>query len=214
MTVRLLIWFVALSLACSLSVACSSAPRPVRSQPLGADYPWRLRDPSELEGNFMWEQRLTAQSSHSGGSLRVAVQKRGNNLTVVGLTPFSTKAFVLTQDGQSIDFQSFTDRELPFPARFILIDIQRTWLNLGNGSTRPRTGVETFALDGETVRQTWQSGRLIERRFARQDGVPLGEVVIVYTDWQANGMPRLARVDNWWFGYRLDVETLAVRALP
>ena len=204
---RLLLLFV------TLLLACSSAPRPVKSQPLDANYPWRLREPAELPGDFLWEQRLTAQSAHSGGSLRVAVQKRGNNLTVIGLTPFSTKAFVLSQDGQQIEFQTFTDRELPFPPRFILIDIQRTWLALGDVANRPWTGVETFVLDAETVKQTWRSGRLIERRFVRVDGVPAGEVVIAYTDWQADGMPKLARVDNWWFGYRLDVETLAVRAL-
>ncbi len=204
-----------LSLMALLCVACGSVvPRPSPAPLRAVDYPWLLREPAAFADDFMWEQRLTAQSAHSEGSLRVAVQKVANRMTVVGLTPFATKAFVLTQDGPAIDFKLLTDHEIPFPPRFMLIDIQRTWLPLGDPATHPRNGVEEFRLDGESVRQTWRAGRLLERRFKRDEGAPAGELVITYDGWQPNGMPRLARVDNWWFGYRLDVETLTVRALP
>lgn len=199
-------------------VACSAPRAPVTTQPhppaRAEDYPWALHDVQEFPQNFMWEQRLTAQTAQSHGSVRVVVQKMANDLTVVGLTPFATKAFVLTQKGQTVDFQMLVDREMPFPPRFILIDFQRTWLSFGDPQAHPRTGVELLDVGEEKLKQTWQAGRLVERRFTRKSGVPAGEIVIAYADWQGDGIARQVRIDNWWFGYRLDVETLSQRNLP
>lgn len=191
---------------CALLFACSG--QPARPPKLTADsYPWTLRQPQAFGKNFLWQQRLTARTGHREDSLSVALQKRGNGLTLVGLTPFNTKAFVLQQEGDVVTFKALVNREMPFPPRFVLIDIQRTYLPLPGDATAPHDGVQTLELDGERVQQIYVGGQLSERRFERLDAKPAGTLRIRYQGWWPSGAPRKILLDNAWFGYSLVIET-------
>lgn len=192
--------------ACSASV---KAPPPVLTE---AMYPWTLRPPSALPGDFLWQQRLTARFGEHENSLKVAVQKQGDHLVLVGLTPFGTKAFVLDQQGEAVAFTPYVDRKMPFPPRYMLIDVQRCYLPLGDPGKHPSDGEEKFELDGEEVTQTFANGHLTERRFRRIDGQPAGTIRITYRDWTA-GVPKHVTLDNRWFGYSLAIATLEAKVL-
>jgi len=176
-------------------------------------YPWRLREPAALGRDFLWQQRLTARTGAREDSLTVAVQKKGNTLTLIGLTPFQTKAFVLRQDGTDVQFQSFVDREMPFPPRFVLVDVQRAYLALAGDATPALVGHRSWPLDGEQVDEHYAEHQLTERRFRRLDGQPPGVVRIRYQGRWPGGAPKRVVIDNGWFGYTLTVETVAETAL-
>ncbi len=214
---------LALLLALVTLLGCSGQPLrpPVLTD---AMYPWPLRPPQALGKNFLWQQRLTARVGPRSDSLQVAVQKQGDTLTMIGLTPFNTKAFALTQTGDTIDFKKFVDRDLPFPPRYVLVDFQRTWLALGpvglgplpDAATLPADIKETMTLDGEVLTQRAQGGKLVERSFVRAPAGagPQPPLTIRYSGYRADGLPGKVVLTNKWFGYELEVETLAAQPLP
>lgn len=186
--------------------ACAATPG--RPQFAEQDYPGTLRAPESLPIDVVWQQRVTAvwgEGQQRG--FDAAIQKRDGALTVLGLSPMGSMGFAIVLRGASIDVQNNTQDELPFPPRFILLDVQRAfypWLPAGGD------GKHSATVDGEVVAETWAGGRLTERRFQRVDGAPAGDIVVRYewlrADWRA---PTRVVLDNGWFGYRLTVDTHA-----
>jgi hypothetical protein len=179
-------------------------------------YPGTLIASSELGPDFMARQKLSGTHGDQQFRFEAVLQLRGGVLTVVGLTPFNAKAFVLEQTGTEVEFQQFLERELPFPPQYILQDIHRTWfwhqrLPWGDhpGEESPQAEVE-----GERVHETWQDGSLVRRTFERLDGAPAGLLRIDYVGGHRSGKPAPhVVIDNAWFGYRLEIETAQWRAL-
>ena len=59
------------------------------------------------------------------------LQKTPGTLTLVGLTPYGSRAFLLQQTKGDVQFTKYIPRELPFPPTFMLLDIHRVldqWL--------------------------------------------------------------------------------------
>jgi len=184
----------------------------MRGPPVSADaYPWRFRPTSELAGDFLWRQQMTAQFRGRGQELEAVLQKKGDTLTLLGLTPIGTKAFVLTQTGTDITFESFIDRELPFPPRFMLIDVQRSYYPIGAQPAGDST--VTTLVDGERVDEVWEGGILRRRTFTRIDGKPEGTLTIDYRAWEI-GTPVDLVIDNPWFGYTMEIRTTSAQTLP
>ena len=177
------------------------------------DYPGTLQDAATLPQDVLWQQRVTASwgGAHAGErGFDAAVQKQGDTLTVLGLSPIGSAGFAMILRGTTIELKNDTEQELPFPARFILLDVQRTfypWL----GAAMTTDGVRDGTTGEERVQETWASGRLVERRFTRISGTPAGAITVTY-DWRGIDEPtRMAPprtvLDNSWFDYRLVVET-------
>jgi hypothetical protein len=190
-------------------VACAAPPRgPPRLS--DADYPGLLRSATELPGDLLWRQRVTATWGDARPrSFDAALQKQGDTLTLIGLSPLGTTAFVVVLRDGAIDFREESGEDLPFPPRFILLDVQRVfypWLPPGQ-----REGL----VGDERVVEDFVDGRLAERRFTRLDGQPAGTITVRY-EWggQAWRAPVRAELDNGWFGYRLTVVTLDETQLP
>ena len=191
-----------------VATACSSGPR---RQFTDADYPGVLREPSAFRQDVQWRQHVSA--TWGDGVQRgfdAAMMKNGDSLVVASLSPMGGIGFAITLRGTTIEMQNNGPEELPFPPRFILLDVQRAfypWLP-GSGGARS-DGQHEAIVDGEHVVESWLDGRLMERRFARVDGQPRGTIAIRYqwdrADWIA---PVRTVMDNGWFGYRLTVETL------
>ncbi|MCA8974192.1 MAG: DUF3261 domain-containing protein [Planctomycetes bacterium] len=194
-----------LSIGCLLVpclAGCSSTP--ARPDFAAADYPGTLRTVEALGHDLVWQQRVTA--SWGDGAQRgfdAAIQKRGDALTVMGLSPMGSLGFAIVLRDGDIELSNQSGEELPFPPRFILLDVQRAfypWLPAGAG--------DEGTVDGEAIHELRRDGHLVQRRFRRLDGAPKGEIVVDYEwghdDWVG---PTRVVIDNGWFGYRLTVDT-------
>src|SRR5690349_13940133 len=90
-------------------------------------YPGTLIDSSELGDDFMARQKLAGEFQDQKFRFEAVLQLKDDVLTVIGLTPFGSKAFVLVQSGTDVDFKLMMDRPIPFPPEYMLQDIHRTW---------------------------------------------------------------------------------------
>lgn len=204
-------WAIGHVVGVMLLGACSKGQQAESAQPRSlaeADYPGELA--RSLPGpDFMARQRLrgTARGREIGGE--VVLQKQGDALTLVGLTPFATKAFVARQQGADVQVEVFApEGKLPFPPRFMLLDVHRVQF-LGLPGAPLADGRHEGEVGAERVTEVWQGGALLERRFERKDGKPAGAIVITYEGGMKDGaLPNKLRVDNGWFGYQIAVETL------
>jgi len=195
-----------------LLFACCPAQRPDK---LPADaYPGTLRAPADLGPDIMWRQKVTAQWGKSESrSFEAVLQKQGDKLTLLGLNPMGQMGFAITLHNGVIDFQNKAGMALPFPPRFILLDVQRAfwpWLGAKPAADGERTG----EAPGERVVETWSNGRLQRRTFQRADDKPPGSIVISYSGYETGQLaPKKAVLDNRWFGYVLTVETYEQQTL-
>ncbi|MBL9079721.1 MAG: DUF3261 domain-containing protein [Planctomycetes bacterium] len=202
-------------LAAAAALAACVAPRgPAFAD---RDYPGTLLPAGTFATDLLWQQRITA--TWGEGAQRgfdAAVQKQAAVLTVLGLSPAGYAGFVILLRGTDVELQNQAGEDLPFPPRFVLLDVQRTfypWLPMPT----PRDGEREGVVAGERVRERWADGRLQQRRFERLDATPPGTITITYDwtgtepSWQA---PRHVVLDNGWFGYRLTVDTHAETRLP
>lgn len=188
------------------------------SSPL-RDYTGPLRAPaSYVSADFAIDHRITAIHAEGQESFRALLEKAGNSLTIVGLGPHGSRAFTLTQRGDEVHFDSNVPRELPFPARYILIDVHRTWL-VGVAGPLPdgtHESVIEAADESEIMTDVWASGRLLERAF-RTEGAPEGVVRIHYEGGLSPdpGAPPPTRIEleNGRFGYRLVMENITRTAI-
>jgi hypothetical protein len=185
-----------------------SAPRPE---------PGVLHAPSEYPGAFLDRQTIVATYGKKSAKFDAVLQKRDDELVLLGMTPFGSRAFSLKQTGLQVAFESFVPQELPFPPQYILFDVQRVFFE-GTlpGLPTPSDGAHEFApRDGEVMTEYWQDGRVLQRRFRRTSGDPAGEIVIVYESGMALGGPPPQHIafTNGWYGYRLDITTLSHQAL-
>lgn len=175
-------------------------------------YPWTLLPVTRWPRNVMLNQRVEARARGAEHGFDAVLQKRGDSLTLLGLTPFGTRAFVLEQRGVEVSFRSFVDRDLPFPPRFMLIDIQRTFFALDPSERPPEDGRREFTFEGERVVEEWAGGVLRRRDFERLDGLPKGRITIDYDAWR-EGAPMKVTISNGWFGYVMEVTTREVTVL-
>jgi hypothetical protein len=167
----------------------------------------------------MMEQEVTMTHAEGQNTFRAILQKRGDELLLLGLAPHGGRAFVLTQRGVDVTFESFMPEELPFPPRYILHDIHRTWFQ-GAGSAAPDAdGWREVQREGERVRERVGPEGVLERHFERLDGAPAGSIVVRYGAGLAEGAPSAVRppdvttFENGWFGYTGSVRTLSWEAL-
>jgi hypothetical protein len=181
------------------------------------DYPGTIRPAASLPVDVLWQQRVTASWGERGRrAFDAALQKRGDELVLVGLSPMGSPGFVVRLDGLEISVHNPAGEELPFPPRFLLLDVQRTFYPwLAQGATEREDGTYEGVVGGERVVEVVRDGRLVERRFTREDGRPEGVLAVRYEwahdDWRG---PSRAVLDNGWFGYRLDIVTVDETALP
>lgn len=199
-----------LAVATWLLVACGPPP-PTRHVP--ADYPGELSPPSALRSPglgeaFALEQRVRSSSSQGTYEFRAIMQRQGDTLIVVGLGPHGGRGFVLTQRGPEVEFESHLPQELPFPPRYMLIDIHRAWFM---GLEGPREdGVHREEHRGEEIVERWEGGLLRERTFRRVDGEPEGTIRVTYEPGLGGAEPpREVTLENGWFGYTLTITTLS-----
>jgi hypothetical protein len=189
-----------------LASACGGGP----PRPAARPDPSVLHAPSEYPGAFLDRQHITATYGTRKASFDAVLQKRGDELVLLGMTPFGSRAFVLKQTGVDVTFESFVPQELPFPPRYILLDVHRVFFDgVAPGPQALDDGMHDATRDGEQITERWQGGRLWQRRIRRVNADPAGEIVIDYDAGMPAGGPPPAHVGfaNGWYGYRLDITT-------
>lgn len=178
-----------------------------------ASYPGALA--TALTGpDFLARQKLDGSIRDRKIRGEAVVQKQGEGLTLIGLTPFGTKAFVAQQRGGQVESKVMApEGKLPFPPRFMLLDINRV-LYLGLPGAPLADGRHEGTVGEERVVEVWQDGALVERRFSRVDGKPAGEIVIAFEGGMRDGkLPARVRLENGWFGYAIVIDTVQWQAL-
>jgi len=200
---------LAAPLAFTLLVACG----PATTRRVPADYPGTLERPAELHAPglgeaFALEQRVRSTSSQGEYEFRAVLQKQGDTLIVVGLGPHGGRGFVLTQRGDDIEFESYLPRELPFPPRYMLLDIHRAFFKGLEGPLPD--GVHREQRGEEEITERWEGGLLRERTFQRTSGEPEGTIRVTYEPGLGGDEPpREVTLHNGWFGYTLTITTLS-----
>ena len=120
---------------------------------------------------------------------------------------------IVLKDGE-VSLTNKMPIEIPFPPRYILLDVQRAFYPWFSGASPATTehanGMRESIIDGEHITETWEDGRLITRSFARIDQIPPGLLTVHYQwnepEWS---VPTFVVLDNAWFGYQLEIDTHA-----
>jgi len=204
----------ALGTGCTPPTVATATP-----EQLANAYPTVLQPPASLGADFMMEQEVTMTHAEGQNTFRAILQKRGDTLVLLGLAPHGGRAFVLTQRGDEITFESFMPEELPFPPRYILHDIHRTWFQGAGDAAPDADGWREVERDGERIREHVGASGVTERQFTRLDGAPAGTITVRYGEGLPAGAPHTARppdetrFENGWFGYTGSVRTLSWEAL-
>ncbi len=203
------------SLAIALALSAVACGAPASSGPPPRP-PGVLHPPSDYAGDFAVDQRVTVTFEDEVQSFRAVLEKHGDSLVMVALGPHGGRAFVLSQRGDVVSFESHLPRELPFPPEYMLLDVHRAWLVALPGAPLA-DGEHRGTLDEEEVTETWADGRVMSRSFRRLDDVPPGLLTITYEGGldphlDAPGPSRVV-LDNGWYGYRLELDELTRRPL-
>lgn len=184
---------------------------------LPTTYPGTLVDIADVPRDFLMRQKLEGRWQDQKFAFEAVVQKQADKLTVIGMTPFGTKAFVLEQTGTDVKFEKFVDRDMPFPPEYILQDIHRAFLYDAKlpWGTAGEPGDNEAQVHDERVVDRFEDGRLVARSFARADAQPPGTITVTYLgDGMKGGQPpEKIEFRNGWFGYALDIKTVEFRPL-
>jgi len=179
-------------------------PRAPVTPPTAAELP----PPDAIPGAFAVRQKLTATSPKGGGSFEAVLQKQPGTLTLVGLTPYGSRAFLLVQTKGDVQFTKYIPRDLPFPPTFMLLDIHRvlaSWL----GPPLAASGERSGQVGDETIRERWLSGKLMERTFTSARSNPPGVITISYTGHGASdNIATHITLQNARLDYRIVIETV------
>jgi len=170
---------------------------------------------SELGPPFVVQQRLKGQYGTRDTTLDCVVQLADDKLTVVGLTPFGTRAFVVEQSGTDVRFEKLIDREVPFDPTDVLADIHRVFFRgLPTPGDAPLSDGTHEGVDrAELVRETWKGGTLVERRFQGLEGPRPSLVVVTFEGAKAPVIAPRVRLTHVTYGYTLDIENLEQKTL-
>ena len=148
---------------------CATALR-WRASPI-EECPGPLVPVSEIEGDFVLEQDVRIVESVEAlpaalpMGLRLIVQKRGNELVLIGRAG-SLTAFTLVQRDREVS----VDRKIPLamPPINWLRDLHRERF-LGLDGPAPRDGRRSGEAHGVRIHERWAEGALLERRFGAEE---------------------------------------------
>jgi hypothetical protein len=119
-------------LALMLLSSCAWVQRPAELSISPSTY-YPLQTPSSYGTTFTAQNLLEGEYAGRRIQLQTHVEIDADQIVVLGLTPWQTRAFVLRYDGHKLAFENFTHHEIPFPPALILSDLQQVlWPVLPN----------------------------------------------------------------------------------
>jgi hypothetical protein len=200
--------FVLMNLGCAAERPGEDArPLPVRASE-------DLLPVSVLQGDLILKQRVTIRWQGRAESFDAVLQKRGDELLLLGLGPMNSVGFTLSLDDRGVRFENRSGREIPFEPERILADVQRVFYPWISATPSCMNCEQHGARAGLDVSEKIGPEMLEERRFTDSSGERTGEIVVRYTDWMDGGtIPGRAVLSNGWHGYELTVVTRSVERL-
>lgn len=176
-----------------------------------AECPGALRPVDEFATDFRLDQRVRIRAARTDASLRLAVEKRGSRLVVIGLNALGAKLFTVIQTGGEVEIESLPAAVVPVPPLNILRDLHRVRF-LATETPPDARGLAHALRDGTRITEQWSDGVLRRRTFARVAGAPHGEVSVEFGELAKEGFTRV-RIENGWCGYTAIVDTLVDESL-
>jgi len=196
-------------LAALVSAAC-------QHRLLGARYlaecPGALRPVGEIREDFRLDQRVRIRSQDANASLRIAVEKRGSRLILIGLNELGAKLFTVIQTQGAVEVDALPAAVVPVPPLDVLRDLHRIRF-LGVDVPPDARGRAEALRDGTRIVEYWRGGVLRRRTFAREAEPERGEVSVHYSH-PSGPEPTRVRVENGWCNYTAVVDTLTEEPLP
>jgi hypothetical protein len=128
-------------LLCSLLFClpgCRLIPSPLTppstALPLVSSFPYYpFLSPLTFGRTYVAQHLMEGRARGQNFVLQVYVEIAPDGILLLGFTPWQTRAFVLRYDGNTLAFENFTDRAMPFPPELILSDLQQVlWPSLPN----------------------------------------------------------------------------------
>jgi len=158
----------------------------------------------QLKPNFTVQQRIHGKYAGHDSTIECVVQLQNGKLTVVGLTPFGSRAFVIEQTGVDVRFEKYVDRDLPVQPEAVLYDIHRVFFRAL--PPRQNDGVSEGQDSGDIVHERWLGGHIVERRFESLEGPVNNLVVVSFEGAPAPVIAPRVRIANAAYAYTLEIE--------
>ncbi|HEB91617.1 MAG TPA: DUF3261 domain-containing protein [Deltaproteobacteria bacterium] len=173
----------------------------------------KLLPVDRLAGSLWLRQHVTVRWSGGEEAFDAVLQKREGRLLLLGLGPMNTPGFRLELGREGVVFENRSGRPMPFQPEHILADVQRVfypWIDgpdcSGCVRRARRSGLDVVERIGDR--------HLEERRFRDSAHPDRGEIVIRYETWRkGESVPTRVNLHNAWYGYALEIETLASETL-
>ena len=176
------------------------APRAMR------ECPGAIRSTDEIAGDLRLDLRLLVRSEKVDTALRLAVEKRGDALVLVGLSPLGAVLFSVRQTGTDTEVEALPAALLEIPPENVLRDLHRVHF-LTASTPLAANGTSDVVRDDTRITEHWQGGTLRSRTFERVNGRPRGQVVVDFVAKPAEGLSE-ARIHNGWCDYEATLVTL------
>lgn len=175
---------------------CASPRNSARHIPIARDVFFDLLPPSSLGRSISLEQIVEGRRGEHASAFHCLLEVDDEELVLVGLTPFGTRAFVLTLCDGRLHVENTSGQDLPAEPARILADLQLAlWTDLP--SLPGLEVVERKGTSGKLVRELRHDGQLVIR--------------VTYENavhWQGN-----LRFEHLEQGYELEVRTLRAESL-
>jgi hypothetical protein len=155
---------------------------------------------------FVVQQRIKGLYRGGEVSIDCVVQWKDGKLTVLGLTPFGTRAFSIEQTGTQVKFEKYVDRDMPVKPEMVLYDIHRVFFRaLPSGQ---RQGQD----HGDMITELSAGDYVVERRFQGMEGTT-NLVVINFDGPPAPIVAPHVRITNAGYSYTLEIDNSEQKAL-
>ena len=186
-----------------LAVACAHGPFARAPR----ECPGSLAPTQAMGADFLARERHEIRSDGRSVRLDVAIQKREDELVIVGFDPLGPKLFQVVQRGTELEVEALPSRVLTVSPENVLRDVHRVRF-LGLGMPPEGSGEVVALRDGARVSETWHGGQLLARRFEPAGG---GRAVVVEFPPQPGGVVAVRAPGC---GYETTIAPVSERALP
>lgn len=190
---RLLGWTLALSLA----LLCSCQGFGLRT---GAGCPVELADAGTIEPGLRAQGTMRVTGGEIATTLSFAVEQVDETLTLVGFTPFGTRAFAIRQVGTELRVDDFVGRRMGFEPVWLADALHRAYFIVPPADTGETAGGRRWQWGGEEIAERLGPDGAPRLRTFSHAGAGSTEVVAVEYSRSADAGTGV-EVDNPWCGY-------------
>jgi hypothetical protein len=195
-----------LRFALLLSIAACAFPKPPPSQaPFEDDSAVVVSTDQLATPPFRVLSRVRGKLGTQDIAFDCTVQLSQGKLTLTGMTPYGTRAFLVEQIGSDVHARTFELNDLPFEALQVLVDVHRVFFR---GLPQSQTNGRHELVQGDqVVRELWSGGHVVDRRFHSLD-TSASLVVISFDGAPAPVIAPRLRLTNLHYNYSLEIENI------